>query len=917
MSLAGWQKTKCPDGSDSDQVGGSCEGHMTAVDAPGSETGACDVGPGADLAGCDLSGRDLTRADLSGADLTGAKLVGTKLSSADLTEAEMVGVDLTNANLWSAKLGKAVIIDSTAERAIFKKTDLTEAELDRSDLDGANLYGAIADKTSMVGTSGAGIRLAQPVDGVASFREADLRHSKFEGAVGAGLVTWFDTLCLDETESGENGGPALVTSPPADNRPSIPFGPMLRVLALALVLCALGAWASVPAAGAATPTTTFTAVEDTYVRSDQPSGTNGSSTSLRVDASPIFRSYMRFDLSALEGQVTRATLKLSTKKTTQEVDVRTTTGAWSEKTSYSTAPAPSTSVLAAIPATACCGEVSADVTDAVGGKGQLDLALTTGSSSESSFGTTEDTATGPPQLVIETTPTGPATVLFTDSFPSANGVNSLITNSYAFNQPEGVQSPHWETNSGSLFWQSGTGWSGRPSSSCTPDVDSIPCTNSGIFRLRTKRTDFGDVRVDTDLRVNAMTDLVSKTTSVGEGVQLWLRYQADRPGGPLGTDLYKFETNRRDGNVTIKKKCFDTGSSTNDGVYYELARSGGHPIPLGRWQKIGASAKNNTGGSVTLKLYREGVQLLEATDRGTGCAPLRGAGRVGVRGDDADFNLDNFRVTSLGGIAPADTTAPETAITDKPADPTSDRSASFRFTGNDNVDFPDQLRFQCRLDSQDELAWGGCDDPTAYTSLGPGSHTFEVRATDQAGNVDPTPASYGWTVSSQATCTAKTTLATASADGWVLQGSPTGKFGSDSALKVDSKAGDNARALLRFGLLAIPAGCRVTSARLRLYAASFKDGRTLEALRVGGSWTETGVTWSNQPAPTGTAAVAASASGYVEWSVTSQVQSMYSGSNHGFLLRDRVENGDGVEQVFNSREKGTDRPPELVLGFGG
>jgi hypothetical protein len=28
----------------------------------------------------------------------------------------------------------------------------------------------------------------------------------------------------------------------------------------------------------------------------------------------------------------------------------------------------------------------------------------------------------------------------------------------------------------------------------------------------------------------------------------------------------------------------------------------------------------------------------------------------------------------------------------------------------------------------------------------PGSHTFQVRATDSAGNTDPTPASFTWTV---------------------------------------------------------------------------------------------------------------------------------------------------------------------------
>ena len=36
--------------------------------------------------------------------------------------------------------------------------------------------------------------------------------------------------------------------------------------------------------------------------------------------------------------------------------------------------------------------------------------------------------------------------------------------------------------------------------------------------------------------------------------------------------------------------------------------------------------------------------------------------------------------------------------------------------------------------------------PKAYTGLASGSHSFEVRAIDAAGNVDATPASRAWTI---------------------------------------------------------------------------------------------------------------------------------------------------------------------------
>ena len=106
----------------------------------------------------------------------------------------------------------------------------------------------------------------------------------------------------------------------------------------------------------------------------------------------------------------------------------------------------------------------------------------------------------------------------------------------------------------------------------------------------------------------------------------------------------------------------------------------------------------------------------------------------------------------------------------------------------------------------------------------------------------------------------------------------------------------------------------VQSATLRLFAASAKTPRTLQALRLISAWTENLVNWGNQPQTSGVAATTAAGSGYREWSVTSQVQAMYSDANHGFLIRDAVE-GQDAEQQFHSREKGQN-PPQLLVQFG-
>lgn len=157
-------------------------------------------------------------------------------------------------------------------------------------------------------------------------------------------------------------------------------------------------------------------------------------------------------------------------------------------------------------------------------------------------------------------------------------------------------------------------------------------------------------------------------------------------------------------------------------------------------------------------------------------------------------------------------------------------------------------------------------------------------------------------------------------DSWVDQSAPSNNNGSDSVLKVTSKSTNlNTRAFIDFDLPSRPTGCVVTAATLYMYVTSPVSGRTLEARQVAGSWTEGGITWSNQPATTGTPATATipGAAGWVGWTVTSLVESQYSAGNFGFRLSDQTENfSGGAEQQFGSRESGT-TPPVLSLSLGG
>ncbi|HXV92068.1 MAG TPA: DNRLRE domain-containing protein, partial [Pseudonocardia sp.] len=265
---------------------------------------------------------------------------------------------------------------------------------------------------------------------------------------------------------------------------------------------------------------------------------------------------------------------------------------------------------------------------------------------------------------------------------------------------------------------------------------------------------------------------------------------------------------------------------------------------------------------------------------------------------------------------PADTTPPDTVIGSGPAATTTSTSASFTFSSTE----PGST-FTCAVNGGTAAA---CTSPLEITGMAPGSYTLSVTARDAAGNADPTPATYAWTVQAATTpppggsCTAAPVTVGADRDSWIEQKDPGKNYGTDSVLKVRAKSGENARALVRFALPAVPAGCQIVGAELRMRDGSPTAGRSIQVLRVNGAWTESGVTWSNQPATTGTAVTATSPSGAgtMTWNVTAQVQAMASGTNHGFLLRDAAEGVGDAEQGFHGREKAPDAPPQLVVTFG-
>jgi len=103
-----------------------------------------------------------------------------------------------------------------------------------------------------------------------------------------------------------------------------------------------------------------------------------------------------------------------------------------------------------------------------------------------------------------------------------------------------------------------------------------------------------------------------------------------------------------------------------------------------------------------------------------------------------------------------DTRPPTATIKTHPADPSPGAGAAFTYQ-SDEVN----STFECSLSSGGPDSFGPCSSSgKTYTNLADGPYTFEVRATDKAGNQQPTPAEFSWEVDSSAADTAppQTTL---------------------------------------------------------------------------------------------------------------------------------------------------------------
>jgi len=196
------------------------------------------------------------------------------------------------------------------------------------------------------------------------------------------------------------------------------------------------------------------------------------------------------------------------------------------------------------------------------------------------------------------------------------------------------------------------------------------------------------------------------------------------------------------------------------------------------------------------------------------------------------------------------------------------------------------------------------------------------------------------------TCTLSGTTGTSAAerDSYVDENAPTTNNGTALSMNSQSRNNRNRRSYVSFDLTTcapnLPSSATVVNATLRLWVTAMPAAtcRTEDVFAVTSAWTESAVTWNNQPFGTG---INSPASGtrtdsvtvgtgagctigaerlYVPWNVTANLGNFVSGSatNFGWMIRDDVEGatGLGFTVTFSTSDVGSiAQAPQLTVTY--
>lgn len=228
-------------------------------------------------------------------------------------------------------------------------------------------------------------------------------------------------------------------------------------------------------------------------------------------------------------------------------------------------------------------------------------------------------------------------------------------------------------------------------------------------------------------------------------------------------EFARWSKNTPSGSVVTPNACVsgDTTAGTNSDVSALYARFRPTPptVTLDAASDTGASStdaitKDNTPTFTGTARANSTVQIFADGSTSLGTTTANGSGSWSFTPStslsDATHSITAKAKDAAGNTSPAstilsitiDTAAPQTTIDSGTSGLINSTAATFVFSSSETGS-----TFECKLDSG---AFESCASPKTYNGLSQGTHAFEVRATDVAGNTDGTPDSRTFTVDTQA-----------------------------------------------------------------------------------------------------------------------------------------------------------------------
>jgi hypothetical protein len=145
-------------------------------------------------------------------------------------------------------------------------------------------------------------------------------------------------------------------------------------------------------------------------------------------------------------------------------------------------------------------------------------------------------------------------------------------------------------------------------------------------------------------------------------------------------------------------------------------------------------------------------------------------------------------------------------------------------------------------------------------------------------------------------------------DSYTSQSNAAATHGSATYLGTDAVVGSERRAYLKFTVSNIPTGATNVTAKVRIYAQS-SSSATFTVHNIPSNWTQSGLTWSNQPALGSTVVSKVGVTlGYNDLDVSSTIKA---NGTYSFA----ISNSAATQVNFTSKEATSSQPAQLALAW--